>query len=64
MAKLRELVMTVRLMGKRYQVLAIYPDTDDGTEAANALMAREPDLTVLTTADGLILLADKNDKGD
>ena len=46
-------------MGKRFQVLAMFPDTDEGTREANAYSQRHDKAAVIAVAGGQIFLADK-----
>ena len=50
----------VRSMGKRLRVLEVCTSVDE----ANARMASVDSLAVVAESDGLILLADKWDKGE
>ncbi|MFC4620818.1 hypothetical protein ACFO3A_01115 [Comamonas nitrativorans] len=51
------------LMGRSFIVVAEFPDTDEGTRAANAHMEANPGVGVLAVTCGRIVLADKKDKG-
>lgn len=63
MPKLRETEqLYVRSMSKALRVTAIFPDTKEGTDAANRHCARTNDAVVACMA-GVILLADKSDRG-
>jgi hypothetical protein len=63
MAKLSETQhLYVVSMGKALRVMAVFPETDEGTAAANRHMARTNDAVVAVMA-GVVLLADKGDRG-
>jgi len=49
--------------GTAYRVLAEFPETDEGRDAANAFMVENENAALLDTANGVHVLADKNDKG-
>lgn len=49
--------------GRALLVVAEYPDTEDGTEAANAYMAEHQGVGLLEVIGGRLLLANKEDKG-
>jgi len=53
----------IRSMGKMLKVEAYFPSTPDGVDSANILMIKHDNLAVVAEVDGLILLADKYDKG-
>lgn len=46
-----------------FTVLATFQDTDRGAREANTYMLSHPNAALLDTRDGLLILADKNDKG-
>ncbi len=52
-----------RHLGLAFVVLAEFPDTDDGVDAANAYMEANPGAAVLGVVDGRAVLADKADMG-
>lgn len=54
---------TVRHYGRTFNVLATFPDTEPGTRAANAFMARTPGASVLCVVDRVVYLAHEDDKG-
>lgn len=49
--------------GRRFAVLAEFPDTDAGTREANAHMEAHSDAALLQIHEGVLYLADKNDRG-
>lgn len=56
--------MKFSLYGLTFDVLAVFPDTDEGTDAANAFCARtDINAGVLQTFDGEIIIASMTDKG-
>lgn len=61
--RLRGLTLYVRSMGKALRVEAWFPDTEDGATEANRMMAIHEELAVVAATDGLILLANKYDRG-
>lgn len=62
-AELSPFRSTYALMGRSYRVRATFPDSDSGTELANAYMQANPSASVLAVAGGRIILADKDDPG-
>ncbi|HEJ4320021.1 TPA: hypothetical protein SL531_001307 [Pseudomonas aeruginosa] len=50
-------------MGRRFRVLATFPDDPEGERAANAYMQEHDGASVLAVVGGRVILADKNDKG-
>lgn len=56
--------MKFSLYGRVFEVLAVFPDTDQGVEDANNFILNHPkDVGVLATFKGEIILADCNDEG-
>jgi len=52
----------VRHYGRLYKVMAVFPDSETGTKAANAYMERTPGASVLCTTDR-VYLAHETDLG-
>lgn len=52
-----------RYYGRDFTVLASFPETLEGTRAANAYMAANPNAGVLNIDSGRVILADNSDKG-
>lgn len=51
------------VMGRALRVVAEFPDTDEGTKAANTYMAEHQCIGVLEVFDGRVILAGNEDKG-
>lgn len=49
--------------GRALRVVAEFPDTDEGTKAANDYMAEHPGTGVLEVSGGRVILADNEDEG-
>lgn len=62
-ARLQSQLKRYALMGRSFAVLATFPDTDEGTDQANAYMAQHPGAAVLAVAGDRVILADKKDRG-
>ena len=54
---------TYVLHGRRFGIAAEFPDTDEGSRAANAFMTANRDTGVLAVADGRVIIAKLTDKG-
>lgn len=52
-----------RLHGMDFNVVAEYPDTEEGTKAANAYMQLNRDAGLLAVEGGRVIIAALNDKG-
>lgn len=52
-----------RYMGRIFTVKASFPDTLQGEKDANSFMENNPGVGLLEIKDGLIILADNNDRG-
>jgi hypothetical protein len=63
MGRIQHLQLYVRSMGKLLQIEAVFGTSLDDVADANALMARDSRLAVVAESDGMILLADKYDRG-
>lgn len=61
--RLKNLDMYVRSMGKLLKVEAVFESTLDGVVDANSFMKKNTELAVVAETDGMILLANKHDKG-
>lgn len=61
--RLKNLHLYVRSMGKLLKVEAFFPDSQEGEVAANAMMERHDELAVVAATEGLILLANRHDRG-
>lgn len=55
--------MFYQTMGRRFRVLAAFPDTPEGEREANAYMLEHDGASVLEVAHGRVILAAKKDKG-
>jgi hypothetical protein len=55
----KELDVYVRSMGKTFRVEAWFPDTEDGTVAANEYMRNNPDHAVMASSCGICLICHK-----
>lgn len=62
-AKAKADAKTYVLHGRRFGIVAEFPDTDAGTRAANAFMTANPDTGLLAAAEGRIIVAKLADKG-
>lgn len=58
-----EFEATYVLHGRRFAIAAEFPDTDEGTKAANAFMEANAGTGVLAVADGRVIIATMADKG-
>lgn len=61
---MKHLQLYVRSMGKLLKVERVYPSTDEGVRDANRAMERDTRLAVVADCEGLVILADKHDRGE
>ena len=50
--------------GRSFAVLAVFPDSDEGTRQANEFMTEHPGAGVLEVINGAVILASNADKGE
>lgn len=61
--KLKHLDLYIRSMGKLLKVEYWFEENLDGVAEANDFMEKHPELAVVAEQDGMILLANKYDRG-
>ena len=52
-------VLWIHSMGKRFAVIGMWPDTDDGYERVNAYCERDDNAAVIATMGGVVFVANK-----